>query len=301
MYISDSTFFLNKANPNYELINEYLTANLAFSGYNNYLNAIYSWFDVSFENVVYWNGTITNTDIAPPVHHSNPGQNLTIEIYDSDNNLIDSFNQLTDNEGNLILDYSYLDVGNYTIKISHDDDDYYTGFNESFDVTIGEFAKLERILHFASENSTINLTQNYTYSIGYDTIDSLHIRYSNLTINGNGYTINPLNQSFGIFMSHLNDITIHDCNFEGEIYLNGMEITGFDIINCTFTNVSTAIECQFSKDIHIVGCDFCNNSPEGNVALCKLQQNENIIIEDCNFTNNHAYFGSVNLIDIMKP
>ena len=64
MLVEDSTFLSNKAKPLFEVSYEHLVFTLSLSGYNTFINAIYSWFDPEFDNVVYWNGTITNTNIS---------------------------------------------------------------------------------------------------------------------------------------------------------------------------------------------------------------------------------------------
>ena len=75
-----SVFLLNKANFISKVNNEYLTLTLDSSG--TFLNAIHSWFRLNYENVTYWNGTVTNTDIIPPIEGCQ-GIIFTIEIYDS--------------------------------------------------------------------------------------------------------------------------------------------------------------------------------------------------------------------------
>lgn len=115
------------------------------------------------------------------------------------------------------MDYSGLEVGNYTCKFYHEDDDYYCEYSEIIKLTVGEFSKLQAILHFADENSTINLTRNYTYSIGFDTLKSLDFEHKNLSINGNGYAINALNRPCELYGYDLNSIAVYNCNFINNI------------------------------------------------------------------------------------
>ena len=297
--IEDSTFLSNKAEPTFEITDEHLVLTLALTGENTHINAIYSWFDPEFNNVVYWNGTTSNTDIAVPLSGSCPGINFTIEIYDSNDNLIDRFNRETNGEGKLILDYTYLDVGEYLCKIYHEDDDYFREFNISQNLKVGEFGKLENILHFADDNSIINLTQNYTYSIGFDTIDNIGIEHSNLTINGNGYTINALDQSFPIYITRLDNINISNCNFMGKISFSVVNMTNFNFINCSFINSFASLKCVDTGTVHIIDSSFDNSGfdDSSNDGACEFSQCDNVIIENSNFTNIHNYYGTIFLVN----
>lgn len=300
--IEDSTLLSNKADPKFEVSDEHLTLTIELSGQNTFLNAIYSWFDPEFDNVVYWNGSVVNTNVAYPVSRSCPGQNVTIEIYDSNGNLVDRLNKQTNREGKIIWDYTYLDVGEYTCKIYHEDDEYLTPFNLSQNLKVGEFGKLESKLYYAHDNGIVNLTQNYTYSIGIDTIESIGIIYSNLEINGNGYTINALNQSFPIYVTYLDDFTVSDCNFVGNLSFSSVGMTHFNFINCNFTNSFGSIKSVDTSTVHLIDCNFENSNPEdyGLNGACEFMQCGNVIIEYCNFTNLHNHYGAIYLEDDNK-
>ena len=319
--IKDSEFLYNKANPNYEVINnKYLTLDLTLNGNNNFINAIYSWFNIEFNNVTYWNGTITNTNISTSNWRSCPGQNFTIEIYDSNNILVKKFNQQTNGAGKLIIDYSILDIGKYICKIFHYDDDYYTAFNTSSVLKVGEFGKLQHLWHFTNDNGIINLTQNYTFTqdfilnydpdkidletIDLDSIDGFVFEYSNLTINDNGYTINALNNSVGMYLYKLHNLKFYNCNFAGNMFFRFLDMANITLVNCTFTNGTTAFHCVNSDTVNITGCTFDNFDFEGystenliNEAIA-IQNAKYVIIENCDFTNRYAYYGTVYLYEI---
>ena len=92
--------------------------------------------DVTFDNVTYWNGEMINTN---DFYHSKTelesGQNITLEIYNSNNQQVDTYSSLTDTNCQITYDYSKLDSGNYTYKAYHPDNSYYTYIE-----TLGSFS-----------------------------------------------------------------------------------------------------------------------------------------------------------------
>ena len=106
-------------------------------GGNEYINAISAASGIRFNNVIYWNGTVANTDLMPPRYNTNPGQNVTLEFYDEDGNLVENITLVTDGQSKVYYATYNLDSGKYSYKAYHMDDEYYTysGFvNGSFEV-----------------------------------------------------------------------------------------------------------------------------------------------------------------------
>ena len=266
-YIKDTTFLFNKANSKVFANNEYLTLTFTLSSEDNFLNAIHSYFSFDCSNVTYYNGTITNTDEVPPVYGDYASANFTMEIYDSSNNLVANLTKETNDKGQVIFDYSNLDIGNYLFIVYLEGNGYYTEYFTNISSKVGEFAKLDRIVHFAGENSIVTLTQNYTFSIGLDDVSEIYIQQMGLSINGNGYTINALNQS-NIFYA-----------------FNGDRI---NIFNCSFVNGQNLFRDM--DYVSISNCNFINNSANFGGAV-EFMGLGNVTIEYCNFTNNHADYG----------
>ena len=266
-YIKDTTFLFNKANSTVFANNEYLTLTFTLSSEDNFLNAIHSYFSFDCSNVTYYNGTITNTDEVPPVYGDYASANFTMEIYDSSNNLVANLTKETNDKGQVIFDYSNLDIGNYLFIVYLEGNGYYTEYFTNISSKVGEFAKLDRIVHFAGENSIVTLTQNYTFSIGLDDVSEIYIQQMGLSINGNGYTINALNQS-NIFYA-----------------FNGGRI---NIFNCSFVNGQNLFRDM--DYVSISNCNFINNSANFGGAV-EFMGLGNVTIEYCNFTNNHADYG----------
>jgi len=127
--ISDSYFIDNQANSRNltgTLNPDESILKINFTGYDNYINAIYSDNEIRFNNVTYWNGSVVNSDVATPLKSDlEKGINITLEIYDMNDNLIDNITEMTDAEGNIYYDYSNID-GSFRYQAYHPEDTYYT-------------------------------------------------------------------------------------------------------------------------------------------------------------------------------
>ena len=97
---------------------------------------MYAIYNITFDNVTYWNGEMINSDRVTPVKKDlEAGQNITLEIYDSNNKLVDTYSSLTDSNGQITYNYSKLKSGEYTYKAYHLDNTYYTYIE-----TLGSFS-----------------------------------------------------------------------------------------------------------------------------------------------------------------
>ena len=144
--ISNSVFLNNKAMADhlYAVVANN-TIIMTLTGMQNYINAIYSSQNIKFNNVTYWDGEVTTS--SNPVYSENEsGQNITLDIYNSDNQIVKHVNLVTDNNGQAVYNYSALDSGNYTFKAIHYEDSYYA----SYVIDEGSF-NYTRDLHFPSE------------------------------------------------------------------------------------------------------------------------------------------------------
>ena len=83
--------------------------------------------DVVFDNVTFWNGAIVNSDDVDPIKsNQEAGINITVEFYDSTGALVKNVTQMTNASGQVLLDFSGLSAGDYTVKAYHIEDAYYT-------------------------------------------------------------------------------------------------------------------------------------------------------------------------------
>ena len=221
--VSNSCFLNNRANAEaLEVTKNENNITITFTGQNNLLNAIYSRFveEFTFTNVTYWGAKgIANTDSSTPVRFNREaGQNITVEIYDSKENLVDNVTLVTDDNGQVTYDLSELSNDNYTCNVYHIEDCYYT-YAEYKDV--GDFNRLQRYINGADANSVLTLYRDYTFTIGKDEnlTDGIVID-KQLTINGNGHTINALEKA-RIFY-----VTASSINITGLTFKNGKANNG---------------------------------------------------------------------------
>ena len=81
----------------------------------------------------------------------------------------------------------------------------------------GEFGELQKLIDDASDKSTINLERNYTYTIGVDNITEGIIISKNLTINGNGFSIDAQKKSRIFHIKNGTNVVLNNI-----IFLNGV-------------------------------------------------------------------------------
>ena len=153
-----------------------------FTGNENYINAIYAEdnAEITFENVTYWNGTtVVNSDTQPPVRLDNKaGINITIEIYNSTNDLVQNVTKTTNADGQVIYDYTSLGNGKYSFIVYHNDDIYYSYINTS------EFTVADKCNIIVLNNQTVNTAENNIITINATIVDA-----NNNTLNPNDVTL----------------------------------------------------------------------------------------------------------------
>ncbi len=145
----------------------------------------------------------------------------------------------------------------------------------------GSFSDLQGLID-KDTSGNISLDRNYTYNSGSDdTYGQGVIINKNLTINGNGYTINGDNQACLI---NIYDSTV---NLNGLNFING---------NSTVFSVGGGVYAQNSTVI-IGNCNFSNNTcPVYGGAISSV--NSTITITDSGFNDNQAkYGGAINTIN----
>ena len=136
----------------------------------------------------------------------------------------------------------------------------------------GTFTALQKIINDATSGSTINLDKDYTYDDGFSTrgieIDK------DLTINGNGHTIDALSKSRIILVKfkliNNNKVTLNNIKFKnGYTNLYGGAIFNYanlTVTNCDFIN-NYAKNCGGAVNsvgyLNCVNSKFNNNSANG--------------------------------------
>ena len=135
----------------------------------------------------------------------------------------------------------------------------------------GTFKDLQIKIDATGEGGTINLTNDYTYN---GTDEEININKS-ITINGNGFTINSLENSRIFNIKASSNIFLNNITFvNGKSDLGGAIIFNNDISNIVIDN------CKFIRNIATVngGAIYINAS----VSNCKINST---------FINNNAYRG----------
>ena len=152
----------------------------------------------------------------------------------------------------------------------------------------GTFTALQNKINNAPEGSTITLENDYVYDEGFDT-NGIKIN-KDLTINGNGHTINAKENS-RIFNCNNNKIILNNINF----YNGHWESSSKYDANCKGGAIYSEAELQINN------CNFINNQAylantygyfgEGGA----IYSTNNLILSNCKFERNHAdntwYYG----------
>jgi len=163
----------------------------------------------------------------------------------------------------------------------------------------GEFDLLNDLISLADDNSTIVLDRDYTFTEGIDSVGGITIRATNITIDGNGHSINALGKSL-IFTVSSERVTLKNL-----ILVNGgnEDVGGYDgpvvwsghdgvVDNCTFENNTGALNGAITwvgQNGVIKDSLFKGNVAGDGGAL--FLQGKNMTVTNTTFTNNRAGSG----------
>ena len=154
------------------------------------------------------------------------------------------------------------------------------------------FKALQEIISNAAENSTINLEQDYEYNFEFSA-DGIKIEKNNITINGNGHTIDALNKG-RVFNINGSDITISNLKIiNGFSEDNGGAVlaNGCTFINVTFiNNKATNGGAIYTTEATIENCVFDNNSAL-EYGGC-IAGTSGIDVSNSNFTNSKSKYAA---------
>ena len=154
---------------------ENLLLYITFEGNENYINAIYALGTVDFNNVTYWNTSVVNSDSVVPLKAiQEKGINITLEIYNSNDELIINITTKTDDNGQIIYDYSQIDDACY-YKAYHFDDTYYTyietrGVFEDYSLSVNKSTNVSYVLVGDMISFTVNVT-----NVGVNPVDGVFV------------------------------------------------------------------------------------------------------------------------------
>ena len=217
--------------------------------------------------------------------------NATSDVVGVEDTALDVVKQTTDDVGS-------EDQNNNIVKRTENQDNNEVGAAEGngLNGNVGTFSNLTAEINNAKHE--LNLTRNYTFTkigtVGDMFTTGIPIN-KEITINGNGFTIDGKNQAsaFLILKTNnrivLNNIIFKNCfssSDGGAIYSCGANVV---ISNCKFIDNSAS---ESSGAIQIVGensiisnCTFINNkASDGGAVVTKNK----CTISDCSFINNNA-------------
>ncbi|WP_405264669.1 hypothetical protein [Methanobrevibacter sp.] len=247
-------------------------------------------------NLGYWNGSayVENPQSQGIIKSAN--QLVRLDIYNSEWELVEVFTNLTDSNGQIVYDYSKLDNDAYTYNILIEDK-YIIGTG-SFNVNVGDFNRLKRIIDMAQANTEVNLTRNFTFIEGLDNNMTNGIIIDKpITINGNGYTIDAKGKAC-VFYVGASDVTIKNITIKNAHYNGGggaiywsMDSGNGSVSNCIFINNTAGMDggaiYWYGGNGSVSNCIFINNTA-GGVGGAIFCSGEFGNISYCVFLNNSA-------------
>lgn len=153
-------------NQRHSFTENHVSINGTFVGMDNYLNAINAG-SGTFSNVVYCGvngggvdeGTTNTDDVTSKKSFNEVHQIVILEIFDENNNLVESIKQYTDASGNYNFEVDLSsDAQSYSYRISHPEDNYYTYAEYTLH-------KNSSVLNISCQNITYPEDENITFEV----------------------------------------------------------------------------------------------------------------------------------------
>ena len=153
-------------NERHSFTGNHVSINGTFVGKDNYLNAINA-ASGTFSNVVYCGvngggvdeGTTNTDDVTSAKSFNEVHQIVILEIFDENNNLVESIKQYTDASGNYNFEVDLSsDAQSYSYRISHPEDNYYTYAEYTLH-------KNSSVLNISCQNITYPEDENITFEV----------------------------------------------------------------------------------------------------------------------------------------
>ncbi|MBR6992987.1 MAG: right-handed parallel beta-helix repeat-containing protein, partial [Methanobrevibacter sp.] len=280
---------------------------------NNAYPSLTATLSADYSNLVYGNVEGVSGGSTTPLVN----EDVTLEIYDSNGNLVVNVTDATDENGQITYDYSHLPHDVYTYKVYYQDGDTLVqkeGTIKMAEVEGTGFSSIQRAIDAASPGDVIFL-KGITYEndfnhqmvidkpitiIGTDgtVLDAegeSRIFNVNNGISGvnlaniefiNGYTNGVENDNGGAirFGNGCNNIRITNSSFRDNRALYGMDQPG-DTEKGNGAGIFFAVGCH---DVEIANCNFENGSSYNGGGIFIDDNGHDFIIDNCNFTDNHV-------------
>ncbi|MEE3490250.1 MAG: right-handed parallel beta-helix repeat-containing protein [Methanobrevibacter sp.] len=194
------------------------------------------------ENLYYWDGeskipiNSSESNIFPLAN-----RNVTVEIYDSNGNLVNNTTALTDENGQIIYDYSYLPIADYNYTVYCPDNPSLMKKGKLYSFVSGNFSGIQAAINAASPGDTLYLVDDVYYN---DISGNMVINKPLTFIGVDGTVLNAEGLS-GIFTVN----NVNNVNFENIKFINGNN-----------TDYGGAIDIQGSSNGAVTNCTFVNNT-----------------------------------------
>ena len=196
------------------------------------------------------------------------GEPITLEIFDANGQLVDTFSGVTDANGQVVYDYGNLPRANYTYKAHYLDDKTKEGPITMAEVEGNNFSSIQAAIDSAEPGGVIFL-KGITYL---NDIQGNMIIDKPITIIGSEGTVLDAEELSRIFK--VND-NVKNVNLENIAFINGHADEGGAIYGGYNT-----------ENLKVTNCDFINNTAD--IAGGAIKHHSNWTFEDCSFINNSA-------------
>ena len=269
-----------------------------------YISTIPNWFylDIQFLDnyaIISLNHIYDKVSQTTQLYRQYKLPEITLNINSTTLNL-DTDKVTLDNTGKAMVSYTKLsDDAALTVN--------YGEISLTKECVMGDFDVLQAIVDLANHNNVINLTRNYTYIEGVDTITNGISIPTQITIDGKGHTIDAKGLSRIFYFSDTNryyNLILQNINFVngkstkgGSVYFLGKNI---DIINCTFEN-STSTDHGGAVYLDDSGTNIINstfiknainvNSKYGGAVYIQENGGQNNFINSTFINNTVNYWG----------
>ncbi len=199
-------------------------------------------------------------------------KNVTIEIYDSNGNLVNNSTALTDENGQIIYDYSYLPFGDYNYTIYNQDNPSLMKKGKLYTLVSGNFSGIQAAINAASPGETLYLVDDVYYN---DISDNIVIDKP-LTIIGVDRTVLDVEGKSRIFTinSGVSDVSLDHIDF-----INGNTQEG---------NGGAIYVAEYSNNGVISNVSFTNNTGDVGGGAVKIQNGQGWKVYNSTFINNTA-------------
>ena len=327
-----NNFEINQANSDFsDRVDdgENLTATLSL--YDHIMSALYCNnipLNLILINDNYWNGSeIVNSNYVPAfdslsnISSKRPNKTVTVYVKDDNNQTIDTVYLTTDDNGQVSFNYANAifdsDPRLIIFKFESEPDYYRDGdFTGAFSFG-SAFDSLQELINseIAKGHYEINLTRDFIYDVGFDTITGgIFINADNLIIDGRGHIIDAMNLSRIFYINAtqniiLKNMVLRNANVNSSNYINlnkslikfnetqggaiyiannvsDFVIDHLDFINTTSSDVGGSIYAVNVTNLNITNCIFINTTSSIVGSAIQFDAAYNIIIRNCKFNNS---------------